>query len=256
MVHSQPGRRNGGYLPERRGDRVRPAVQPGCRSARDILTALAARLMAADRPPRLRPRFWPSRCSSRSCILATRSATGIGMFKSRYSTRTLERLAMEKQEAWRVHPLPLVLQRVSREDQYMTEGVTHVQTRNELLAANDRQSHGMEIGSWRNTTRRCSTRHPTCRARGIDGRRSSGQSSHRAPRERSAYISTANPIRSMHGRACGSGRPPSRWPRRSGLCARSRLAGRSGPDCPAVPAARPCRLACPLAHRLVILRLP
>jgi hypothetical protein len=30
-----------------------------------------------------------------------------------------------------------VLQRVSREDQYMTEGVTHVQKRNELLAAND-----------------------------------------------------------------------------------------------------------------------
>ena len=61
----------------------------------------------------------------------------IGMFKSRYSPRTLERLAVEKHEAWRVHPLPLVLQRVSREDQYMTEGVTHVQARNEHLAAND-----------------------------------------------------------------------------------------------------------------------
>ena len=61
----------------------------------------------------------------------------IGMFKSRYSRHTLEMLAVEKREAWRTRPLPLVLQRVSREDQYMTEGVTHVQKRNEHLAAND-----------------------------------------------------------------------------------------------------------------------
>lgn len=61
----------------------------------------------------------------------------IGRFKSRYSRETLEALAVQKQEAWRTRPLPLVLQRVSREDQYMTEGVTHVQKRNEHLAAND-----------------------------------------------------------------------------------------------------------------------
>jgi hypothetical protein len=61
----------------------------------------------------------------------------IGTFKSRYSTSTLESLAAAKREEWRIHPLPLVLQRVSREDQYMTEGVTHVQKRNELLTAND-----------------------------------------------------------------------------------------------------------------------
>jgi hypothetical protein len=61
----------------------------------------------------------------------------IGMFKSRYSRTRLEALAVEKQAEWRRHPPPLVLQRVSREDQYMTEGVTHVQARNEHLAAND-----------------------------------------------------------------------------------------------------------------------
>ena len=60
-----------------------------------------------------------------------------GVFKSRYSQRGLLAMADAKREAWRVQPLPLVLQRVSREDQYMTEGVTHVQRRNELLAAND-----------------------------------------------------------------------------------------------------------------------
>jgi VanZ family protein len=61
----------------------------------------------------------------------------IGMFKSRYSRTALESLAAAKREEWRTRPLPLVLQRVSREDQYMTEGVTHVQERNEQLTANN-----------------------------------------------------------------------------------------------------------------------
>jgi hypothetical protein len=61
----------------------------------------------------------------------------IGAFKSRYSRSSLDGMATAKAEEWRTHPFPLVLQRVSREDQYMTEGVTHVQERNELLAAND-----------------------------------------------------------------------------------------------------------------------
>ena len=61
----------------------------------------------------------------------------IGMFKSRYSKPALEAMAAEKLKEWRAHPPSLVLQRVSREDQYMTEGVTHVQERNEQLAAND-----------------------------------------------------------------------------------------------------------------------
>jgi hypothetical protein len=59
----------------------------------------------------------------------------IGVFKSRYSKERLAAIAAEKLEAWRVHPLPLVLRRVSREDQYMSEGVTHVQERNEQLVA-------------------------------------------------------------------------------------------------------------------------
>jgi len=61
----------------------------------------------------------------------------VGTFKSRYTRASLEALAASKAEEWRVHPFPLVLQRVSREDQYMTEGVTHAQKRNELLTAND-----------------------------------------------------------------------------------------------------------------------
>lgn len=61
----------------------------------------------------------------------------IGSFTSRYSKARLEQLAVEKRDEWRVHPLPLELHRVSREEQYMSEGVVHVQERNEAWAAGD-----------------------------------------------------------------------------------------------------------------------
>jgi hypothetical protein len=62
---------------------------------------------------------------------------GIGSFESRYPKAKLEALQLRKREAWRVRPLPLELHRVSREDQYMSEGVVHVQARNEAWAAGD-----------------------------------------------------------------------------------------------------------------------
>jgi hypothetical protein len=68
----------------------------------------------------------------------------VGIFKSRYAMSALPALAEAKRADWQIHPPPLVLQRVSREDQYMTEGVTHVQRRNELLAANDVKGAWME----------------------------------------------------------------------------------------------------------------
>jgi VanZ family protein len=67
-----------------------------------------------------------------------------GAFKSRWPDDELERVSATKRDEWRTHPPPLVLQRVSREDQYMTEGVTHVQKRNELLTANDPRGAWME----------------------------------------------------------------------------------------------------------------
>jgi hypothetical protein len=60
-----------------------------------------------------------------------------GVFKSRYSKARLGAMGAEKAEEWKTKPLPLVLRRVSREEQYMSEGVTHVQERNERLAAGD-----------------------------------------------------------------------------------------------------------------------
>ena len=61
----------------------------------------------------------------------------IGRFDSRYPKATLQALQLRKREEWRVRPLPLELHRISREDQYMSEGVVHVQERNEAWAAGD-----------------------------------------------------------------------------------------------------------------------
>ncbi len=57
-------------------------------------------------------------------------APGIGAFDSRYTAATLGALDRARAAAWRQAP-PLVRPpRVSREDQFMTEGLQHVQARN------------------------------------------------------------------------------------------------------------------------------
>ena len=67
-----------------------------------------------------------------------------GSFVSRYSRPTLERLDRDKREAWRREPLPLTLHRISREDQFMSEGVVHVQERNEQWAAGNLRAAWLE----------------------------------------------------------------------------------------------------------------
>jgi hypothetical protein len=63
-----------------------------------------------------------------------------GVFRSRYPADELARVAAERAAAWAANP-PLTWRRLSREDQYFSEGVAHVQRRNEawqqgnLLAA-------------------------------------------------------------------------------------------------------------------------
>jgi hypothetical protein len=57
-------------------------------------------------------------------------APGIGAFESRYTAAALGTLDRARAEAWRQAP-PLVRPpRFSREDQFMTEGLQHVQARN------------------------------------------------------------------------------------------------------------------------------
>ena len=67
---------------------------------------------------------------------------GVATFKSRYTKQELESLARDRAARWRAHP-PRVLRRLSREDQYMNEGVWHVQRRNEQWEA------GRVFESWR-----------------------------------------------------------------------------------------------------------
>jgi hypothetical protein len=59
-----------------------------------------------------------------------------GAFRSRYSADELAALSADRAQRWRSDP-PLVLRRLSREDQYMSEGVWHVQARNKAWDARD-----------------------------------------------------------------------------------------------------------------------
>ena len=54
----------------------------------------------------------------------------IGSFTSRYSSERLPALQREKAGEWSVRPPPLTLRRISREDQYLSEGLAHVRWRN------------------------------------------------------------------------------------------------------------------------------
>lgn len=58
-----------------------------------------------------------------------------GTFRSRYTARQLLALARDRQQAWREAPPVHRPPRVSREDQYMSEGLLHVQERNRRWAS-------------------------------------------------------------------------------------------------------------------------
>ena len=60
----------------------------------------------------------------------------IGAFRSRYTAAELSGLARDRGERWLIRP-PRVQRRLSREDQYLTEGLWHVQRRNQALSAGD-----------------------------------------------------------------------------------------------------------------------
>jgi len=60
----------------------------------------------------------------------------IGSFRSRYTAVELVSLGRDRAERWRVRP-PLAQRRLSREDQYLSEGLWHVQRRNQAWGAGD-----------------------------------------------------------------------------------------------------------------------
>lgn len=56
-----------------------------------------------------------------------------GVFRSRYTAEQLRALAEQRAVEWRAHP-PLTWSRLSREDQYFSEGVAHIRHRNRRWA--------------------------------------------------------------------------------------------------------------------------
>jgi len=70
------------------------------------------------------------------------SREDIGSFKSRYRAERLRALATDRAARWRQDP-PLKFRRLSREDQYMDEGLWHVRRRNEAWAEGD------QAGAWK-----------------------------------------------------------------------------------------------------------
>ena len=54
---------------------------------------------------------------------------GIGRFKSHYSPNELDSMQAHRAELWKSHP-PIAIRRLSREDQYLDEGLWHVRRRN------------------------------------------------------------------------------------------------------------------------------
>ncbi|HEX5108282.1 MAG TPA: VanZ family protein [Vicinamibacterales bacterium] len=62
---------------------------------------------------------------------------GHSTLRSRYTSRELESLSHDRTERWRSEGPPMTLRRVSREDQYLAEGLWHVQRRNEAAGAGD-----------------------------------------------------------------------------------------------------------------------
>jgi hypothetical protein len=61
----------------------------------------------------------------------------IGAFRSTYSATDLERASRDRAARWSSAPPPVRLPRLSREDQYLSEGLLHVQARNNAWGAAD-----------------------------------------------------------------------------------------------------------------------
>jgi hypothetical protein len=61
----------------------------------------------------------------------------IGAFRSRYTPDRLAELSAGRARHWQTDPPPLTIPRLSREDQYLTEGIEHVRRRNELWDSGD-----------------------------------------------------------------------------------------------------------------------
>ena len=70
----------------------------------------------------------------------------IGRFTTRFSAERLEALQAERAARWAAAPPSRTVVRLSREDQYLTEGMEHVRERNDRWAAGDIRAAWFENG--------------------------------------------------------------------------------------------------------------
>jgi hypothetical protein len=110
--------------------------------------------VAVDPPGTLTPRLHPGslrRLALSACVVIVVLAgffhavhlgyevsdDEIGAFRSRYPAERLAELSASRAALWRASPPPLTVPRLSREDQFLTEGIEHVMERNELWDLGD-----------------------------------------------------------------------------------------------------------------------
>jgi VanZ family protein len=135
------------FVPGRVGE-IRDVALDGVAIASGLLCALGL-----DPPRRLVPRLPPrpaitmAALSSAAILIAAlfigvihvghEISLGSSTLRSRFTRVELEELARERTERWTREGAPTALRRLSREDQYLAEGIWHVQRRNEAAGAGD-----------------------------------------------------------------------------------------------------------------------
>jgi VanZ family protein len=135
------------FVPARVGE-IRDVALDGVAIASGLLLALGL-----DPPHRLVPRL-PPRPATALAVLSSAAILAAAMFigvihvgheislesstlRSRFTRVELEELSRERAERWTREGAPTTLRRLSREDQYLAEGVWHVQRRNDAAGAGD-----------------------------------------------------------------------------------------------------------------------
>jgi hypothetical protein len=110
--------------------------------------------LAVDPPPSLAPRLargsLPAIARFAAVVVLTFAAffhsvhlgyeirdDEVGTFRSRYTAGRLAELSAARAGRWSTVPPPLTIPRLSRVDQFLTEGIEHVRRRNELWDAGD-----------------------------------------------------------------------------------------------------------------------
>jgi hypothetical protein len=131
------------------------------------------------------------------------SVPEIGRFKSHYTADELNALQGHRAALWQTQP-PINIARLSREDQYLDEGLWHVRKRNSVEEISEAWRENLILERFRSSARAA---HSHASPKGIAGRRNS------APTFLSAHArSTPTSVRRSRTRlSCGQDARSGRW---------------------------------------------